>query len=163
MGIWKALFGRKEKNVEKAKEPVPHNFRELAKKAITLIGNDTTNMDNEEVYDYMISKGIPEFEAEEILLFLPTAFCRKMLPELDWSPHYFDSFSNGEKTELRFEDNARFQLLQEETETIWDSISDDNFTLNIVGRSSEFNAINKLLQDGGSLTDITVVSMHVNR
>lgn len=163
MGIWKTLFSKKQKNVDRAKEPVPSNFRELTKEAIFLMGNDSVNMNNEEVFKYMVSEGIPEFEAEEILLFLPVAFCRKMLPELDWSPHYFDSFSNGTKTKLKFENNARFQIMQEVTESIWDKISDEKFTLNIVGRSSEFNAINQLLHNGGSLEDISVITMQVNR
>jgi len=155
MGIWKSIFGKSEKEGDHTKQPMPNDFRRLTTIAIELIGGaDSKKMENEELCEYLISKGLPEFEASELILFLPTAFCRKLLPELDWPTDYFDYYSENKKIRNKYQDNPRYVVINQETEAYFNGDSLNHVVLNIAGRSAEFNAINQLLQSGGKLENV---------
>lgn len=150
MGIWKSLFGKSEEIKALIEEPeIPDNFKELTEKAIEFIGRDSKNMENEELLDYLISKGIPDFEAGELIIFLPIAFIRKMLFEVKWLPNYYDVYSEKKKIKRKYSDNMRYKIIERETERYWNSASYNEYVLNIAGRSAEFHAINDLLLNHG--------------
>lgn len=164
MGIWKFLFGKSKKNNSEIEFPeIPGNFRQLTKKAIELIGRDSKNMGNEELFDYLVSKGIPDFEAGELIVFLPTAFTRKMLPDLKWLPNYYDVHTDKRNIKRKYNKNVRYQIMEKETEEYWNSFPNNEYILNIAGRSAEFHAINKLLNNGGKLENVRLTASYVIR
>lgn len=143
--------------------PIPDNFRELTVRAIDLIGRDSKKMENEELREHLISNRFPDFEAGELIIFLPIAFCRKMLPELNWLPDYFDFYSEKKKVKRRYKNNSRYRIIEEETETYWNRNPSKDFVLSIAGRSAEFHAINQLLIDGGKLEDVKLTESYIVR
>lgn len=162
MGIWKHLFG--ESNTSDPFEIIlPTHYRELTKKAIELIGKDSKAMENEQLHEYLISHGIPDFEAGEFIIFLPTAFCRRLLIELDWPSNYVDYYSEKKKINRIYAGNKRYVVMQEETEKYWTGAPNNEWILNIAGRSAEFNAINQLLNDGGKLEDVRLTESYIVR
>ncbi len=165
MGIWKSLFGKSEENnaIDKQYPEIPENFKELTQKAIDLIGSDSKNMDHEALYDYLISTGIPDFEAGELIIFLPIAFARKMLPELEWPPNYYDYYSKKKKIKRKYNENVRYRIIERETEHYWNATPNSEHVLNIVSRSADFQAINKLLNRGGKLKDVLLTESYVIR
>jgi hypothetical protein len=120
-------------------------------------------MKNEELYGYLISKGIPDYEAGELMIFLPIAFCRKKLPELNWHPDYFDYYSEKKKIRRKYQDNPRYLIIKDETEKYCNRNPNKEFVLNIVSRSAEFNSINQLLNNGGKFEDIQLTESYVIR
>lgn len=162
MKIWKNLFGNKE-NLDLFEKPLPNNFNELTRIAIELIGRDSETMENEQLQEYLLSNGIPEFEAVELITFIPIAFCRKLLPELNWLPIYIDFYSQKNQIKRKYSDNKRYLVIEEETEKYWSGNPDNKWILNISKRSSEFHAINQLLNDGGRLEDVRLTEVKINR
>lgn len=77
----------------KAQQNLPDNFDQLVKHAITLIENNTTNIDTDKDFlNYLISNGIEYKAAVEILIFLPIAFVRHWLHTVKWSDIYIEYF-----------------------------------------------------------------------
>ena len=50
MGIWKSLFGKEEKEGNQVDKSITVSFRELTILGIELIGRDSREMENEELY-----------------------------------------------------------------------------------------------------------------
>lgn len=163
MGIWNSIFGKLKKEERHVEKSMPDNFRELTIRGIELIGRGSKKMENEEMYEYLISKGFPEHEASELIIFLPPAFCRKMLPELNWPPYYFDFYSQKKIIRREYRDNPRYLIIEEATEAYWNDNPNNDFILNIAGRSAEYNVINQLLNDGGKLEDLKLTESYVVR
>ena len=167
MSLWKSLFGKSKsdepKRVEKIKEQVPNEFRNWVKMSIQIIGNDLKNMENEELHNHLIKKGIPEFEAGEIIIFLPTAFCRKLLPQLNWLSEYYDYYSDKKQIKRKYRENQRYVIMEEETNNYWNQNPNNEEIIKIAGRSSEFDAINQMLNAGGKLENVKLTEAYVIR
>lgn len=161
MSFWKSLFGKSNKKAKAT--DLPPQFRAWVQTAIALMGSQGLDMDNEALRQYLVQHGIPAKEAEEIILFLPTSFCRKMLPEINWPQEYVDYYSEQKQIKQSYKNNKRYVIIQEETATYWKASPDNNAILNIVGRSSEFDAINQMLHDGGKLEDVRVGLSYITR
>ena len=162
MGIWKHLFG-KSNTSDQLETILPTHYRELTKKTIELIGKNSKAMENEQLHEYLISHGISDFEAGEFIIFLPTTFCRRLLPELNWPSDYVDYYSEKKKINRRYTENKRYVIMQEESEKYWIGTPNNEWILNIAGRSAEFKAINQLLNDGGKLEDVRLTESYVVR
>lgn len=157
---WNSIF----KGSEKLSFEESSAFRENVKKSIFLIGVDGVEMGHEEMYEYLLEKGIPEFDAGEIVIFLPTAFCRRFLPDLNWPTTYFDFYSDKEKKiKRKYKQNPFYLIIEEETEKYWKNRPTKRTVLNIAGRSAEFRAINQLLNKGGKLKDVQLTASVVTR
>lgn len=141
---------------------VPNNFNLWVKKSIGLLGSLGKLMDNESASDFLISHGIPENEAIEIVLFVPIAFCRKLLPKVKWPQEYIE-VKNHNQVEKLFSDNPRYLIIEAEVNTYWGTNPKKEVILNIAGRSAEFKAINDLLLKGGQLEDIQMNKVVVSR
>ncbi len=164
MGLWKSLFGKlKSDTSEGADKDVPEEFREWVKRSIQLIGNNPKNMENEELHNYLVHKGIPEFEAGEIIIFLPIAFCRELLPNLNWSSIYYDCYSDGKRIKRKFRKNERYLIIDEETKKYWNRNPNNDVIIQIAGRSAEFKVINELLLVGGKLEDVKLTNSYIMR
>lgn len=165
MSFWKSLFGNSNNESEKEKNDyeIPRQFRDWVIKSINLIGRNGAKMENEELHELLIRNGISNIDAEEIIIFLPTAFCRKLLPDINWLPNYIDFYSDQKQVLRRYEDNERYLIIEEETDNYWKSNPSNEVVLNIAGRSSEFNAINQMLNDGGQLENVGLTESLVIR
>ena len=62
-----------------------------------VIEKESAEITNEKLYDFLIQNGIPEFDAGEIIIFLPIAFCKKLFPDLNWHPNYIDFYHKDKK------------------------------------------------------------------
>ena len=162
MSFWKNIFGKSNTKID-SESVLPIEFRQWTKLAMELIGKESNGMEIDELHDFLISKGIPEFEASELIIFLPTAFCRKLLPKINWLPSYNDYYSEKKNIKRIYQENKRYQIIEEETDNYWSGSPDNNYVLNITGRSSEFDAINQLLNDGGKMEDIILTEVSVIR
>jgi len=138
-------------------------FDSYVKKGITLIGTKGKGLDDDNLIKLLVSNEIPELEAIEIILFLPVAFCRKLVPEINWHHDYIDFYSKDKQITRLYNDNPRYLIIQSETENYWSQNPGSDTILNIAGRSAEFKAINNLLNDGGKLENIVVSQTFVVR
>jgi hypothetical protein len=160
MNFWKKIFGKPESSKDKKISP---QFKDWVQKSIRLIGTEGSKLENEELLEYLIQKGIPEFEANEIILFLPTAFCRKLLPKLNWPSKYVDYYSKMKQISKKYQDNERYTIMENETNKYWNDKPTNEVVLNIAGRSAEFDAINQMLNDGGELENVRLTESYVIR
>ena len=143
--------------------PVDKGFSSYVQKSITLTGTKGKVLENDKLVELLVSNGIPEVEAIEIMLFLPIAFCKKLLPQINGHPDYVDcDAKNGNVTRL-YTDNPRYLIIQSETENYWTQNPDKDIVINVAGRSAEFKSINQLLLGGGQLKDISITQAHVVR
>lgn len=159
MGIFDFLFGGKSST----NNVTPTSFNECVKLSIDIIGSKGKWYDTYGVIKLLSKNGIPKSDAIEIAIFMPMAFCRKMLPEVTWPETYIEYYSEDKQIEKPFKDNEKFLIIQEETNTYWDTNPNQNAIMQILFLSADFNAINKLLHDGGSLEDAVVSPPMINR
>lgn len=158
MNFWKKIFRKsKYKSIEKENiNEISPQFHNWVKTSINLIGSkEGWEMGDGELHRCLIQNGILENDAWEIIIFLPIAFCRKMFPEINWLPEYEEtSYSKTKKIKRRYKENRRYVIIEEESNIYWNENPEKEVLLNIVKRSAEFNAISKLLKDGGTIDDI---------
>lgn len=162
MSIYNLLFKRKtKKEVEIDEVPLPQEFKSFVIKSIEIIGSGAKTMDD--VFEEMISKGIPETEANELMIFIPIVFIRKLLPEVSWCAEYYDCYSEKDKVKRLYDENLRYQIIKAQTDNFWNTQFNNEYVENIVLWSSEYDAINQLLNDGGSLEDAKVTETLIMR
>jgi hypothetical protein len=147
---------------EEFHDTVPNEFDAWVRNSFGLLGSLGKQMENGEAVAFLVSHGIPESEAIEIILFVPIAFCRQLLPQVNWPAEYTE-FKNSKQVEKRFSENLRYTIIQGEVNAYWANAPTKEVILNIAGRSAEFQAINNLLLKGGSLEDVAVSKTVVNR
>jgi hypothetical protein len=139
--FWQRFFRRSTP----AAASVPAEFPVYATRAMNLLTNSDGQLDDVQVIDLFLANGIPHREAIELLLFLPVAFCRNMLPQMQWHNYYWEYISDKTQVKHLYADNERYSIIQRALE---DYLA-GNFTqadyLKIAGRSASFRAINQLL------------------
>lgn len=142
---------------------VNKEFSSYVQKSIMLTGTKGKELEDNKLVELLVSNGIPELEAIEIMLFLPVAFCRKLLPQINWPPDYVDFYSKNRQITRLYKDNPRYLIIQSEAENYWTLNADKDIVLNVAGRSAEFKSINQLLLGGSQLKDIDVTQTYVVR
>lgn len=137
---------------------VPKDFNFWVRKGIDLLGSWGKEMDNKSAIAFLAGHDIPEEEAVEITLFLPIAFCRKMLPQINFPSEYIE-LKNQLQIEMLFSENERYLAIEHEVNAYWNNNPMKEVILNVAGRSPEFRAINDLLLGGGHLEDIQLTKV----
>lgn len=107
--FFKKLFGSASTELV---DTIPVEFPAYASNAIALLANSNGQLENEDVTGLFTAAGIPKAEAAELLLFLPTAFCRHMLPRVAWPDHYYEVVSKEKRIRIRYNENPRFLAVQ---------------------------------------------------
>ena len=158
MSFRNKIFGKK-KGIRTEK---PSDFDSDIKKSIEIIGN-AKSLENDELLTLLKKNGIEENNGVEIITFLPIAFVRKWLADLDWPKTYLEHYSDSKRISKRFSDNHQYLEMEKIVDDYWNNKPKNNIILNIAGRSAEFNAINKLLNNGGKLTDIKLTETIIIR
>jgi hypothetical protein len=159
MNFLNSIFGKPKEH-----PPLDHiKFRGWVRESIHVIGLASQDAEHKEIRQLLVENGIPEYEAGEILIFLPTAFCRELLPELKWPDQYIDYYSENESIARRYKDNERYVIIEQEILNYWGGNPSSKMTMNIVRRSADFIAINKLLKEGGTFIDIELTESYILR
>ena len=165
MSFWKLIFGGGENNsdIDKMQNDVSPQFGQWVIKSIDLMGNEGATMEYEDLYNLLLSRGIPKVDSEEILIFLPTAVCKKLLPEIEWPTEYVDYYSENKQIKRKYKDNHHYVIIEKEVHDFWNNNPRNDEVMPIVGRSAEFNAINRMLHNGGKLKDVMLAESRVMR
>jgi hypothetical protein len=142
---------------------VPADFPAYAEKAIRLITAGSGQFEDDKLIGQLVAVGIPEMEATELLLFLPTAFCRHMLPQVDWPTYYVEYISEAKQIEIPYSENLRFLAIQEAMNAYLAGDFTQEDYLKIAGRSASFKSLNQLLLAGGKLENAEVSPEYVVR
>jgi hypothetical protein len=97
---------------------------------------------DEEILKALFSK-MSRNDALEILIFLPIAFCRLLLPNIDFLDEYYE-FTYGETGQrLRiFSETIPYNIVLASAARYFSARPRGENILKIAGRSSEFHAIN---------------------
>ena len=140
MTFFKTLFVRK-KNQPKL---TPY-FRAQVEKAIHLLANANPNLDNQQFMELLINNDIGKQEATEIFLFLPIAFVRQWLTDVNWLQTYIEYFSEQKQIERKFSETPSYEVISGVTKNYFQNSPSSDVVLKIAGRSAEFHAMNKLL------------------
>ena len=131
------------------------------KKAIELFDELEGTSTDEEVLQAFYENDIDRFDAIKIIIFLPIAFCRRLLPDLKWRDEYFESDRFGKTKEMKFSQTTTYTLIWEEVSKYFSIAPQKDVIIKIAGRSSEFHAISDLLNAGGKLEDIKLTPMQI--
>ncbi len=140
-------------------------FKSDVKKSINLIGNSTKNISNNELLNLLTQNGIEENNAIEIITFLPIAFVRRMLPNVNWRKNYIEHYSGQKRISKSFIDNEQFEIMEYETKDYCSRNPKSEIILNIAGRSAEFRVINELMlkDDNVNISDIKLTETIILR
>jgi hypothetical protein len=152
--FWQRFFRKSAPNAAS----VPVEFPVYATRAINLLANSDGQLEDAQVIDLFLANGIPQREATELLLFLPVAFCRNMLPQMQWHNYYWEHLSDKKQIKHLYADNERYCLIQRALENYLAGDFTQADYLKIAGRSASFRAINQLLMDNPDreLTEISI-------
>ena len=159
MSIWNKIF----KKIKTETIEIKNNFDADVIKSIEIIGNAEKSLDNGDLMSLLMEKGIKSENAFEIIIFLPVAFIRRWLNNIDWPITYLDYYSENNKITKKYSENHQYVVIENEVEKYWNNNPKNDFIINIAGRSAEFDAINQFLNDGGKMEDIKIVELVVLR
>ena len=142
---------------------LPAEFPAYVDKAIQLITASSGQLEDDELLGLFVAAGIPETEAIELLLFLPTAFCRHMPPQVGWPSYYVEYISEAKQVEIPYSSNLRFLAIQESMNSYLAGNFNQEDFLKIAGRNASYKALNQLLLAGGKLENAEVSPEYVVR
>jgi hypothetical protein len=146
------------KSIFKNKRSAPDAFASYADQAIRLIAESNGQLEDKQIITLLEAGGIPNTEAIELLLFLPVAFCRHLLPTITWHNHYFEYISKEKQVKRLYTDNQRYLLIQEALQRYLAGSFTKTDYYKIAGRSASFHSINQILLDnpGRKLSEVVV-------
>ncbi len=98
----------------------------------------------EELIQKLTSKGLSELTTYWVVIFLPTAMCRLMIPQVNW-PETFRAYNEEGYETVRFDKSERYQIIKARLLSLLETQPGGDVVLRIAGRSAEFRAINKIL------------------
>ena len=84
-------------------------------------------------------------EAVDFFLFLPIAFIRHWLPNMNWPDSYLELVSEKKFIEKKYSETPSFQIIWTVTAAHFQASPDATTIMKIGGRSAEFHSINELL------------------
>ncbi len=139
-------------------DDVPSEFYHYAEQAINLITTGNGQLEDRQLLELFEKHGIPAKEAVELLLFLPPAFCRKLLPIINWPNYYFEYISAKKSLKRFYASNKRYMIIQSALQAYIDGDFIQSDYLKIAARSASFHSINQILLDnpGRKITEIIV-------
>jgi len=140
----KSLFSSK---ISDTKAELAPDFDQVVRKAISLVKHSSNVNTDEEFLNYLTNNGIEYVLAVEILLFLPIAFVRQWLPTAKWLDTYVEYVDEKKQIEKKYSETKSYQIIWNVTTEYFANNPDRDTVLKIVGRSAEFNVINKILLD----------------
>ncbi|HWJ26920.1 MAG TPA: hypothetical protein VNS32_10290 [Flavisolibacter sp.] len=140
MTFFKTLFARKSHQPK-----LSPDFSVKVEKAIHLLVNANSNLDDQQFIKLLVDNGIDKPEAIEILLFLPIAFVRQWLTDVKWLDTYIEYINERKQIKHIFRETASYMIISKVVKTYFQSSPSGDVVLKIGGRSAEFHAMNQLL------------------
>lgn len=130
------------------------------RRAIAITTEGRSQATDQELLDAFGEAGIGKEEAGVILVFLPIAACRRMLPAVRWMDNYQELDRTSEKMIPRnFSETPAYQAILSEVDRYFETRPGGDNVLKLAGRSSEFHAINDMLNKGWKFDDIRLTPM----
>jgi hypothetical protein len=136
--------------------PTPVNFSGYCQKAIALLTASNGQLEDEQLLALFEANDIPAEEAVELLLFLPIAFCRRLLTQVNWPNYYVEYTPERKAVKCLFKDNERYAVIEAALAAYISTTFYQQDYLKIAGRSASFHSLNKLLLDNPG-TDIAIL------
>ena len=131
-------------------------------RAIFIITEGSGQITDQELLDAFDVAGIGKEEAGTILLFLPIAACRRMLPAVRWIDNYQElDRKSGKMIRRNFSETPAYQVILSEVDRYFGTQPGSDNILKLAGRSSEFHVINNMLNKGCKLDDICLTPMAI--
>lgn len=158
MKFLKSLFARKSEGDYKIE--VVDNYEEFqditeyARKAISLLEQSTENLENDQVLELFEKHGFPKDVAGRVLVFLPIAFVRCWLTDVNWLDTYQVLLENGTLVRRRYGQTTAYLEILAVTKEYFNKGPNPDTIIKIGGRSAEFHVLNNLLKSGGQLSDV---------
>ena len=146
----RALFNKQATQPVRTDQPCK-DFASHVQAAIEVIVAAKTSLSDAELFDAFINNGIPKKDAIEILLFLPIAFVRQLLPGIQWPDTYITMDSHKNKVQQQYANTAFYKIIFSTATKYINSKPGGDAIIKMAGRSAEFHAINQLLLDNPSL------------
>lgn len=131
----------------KSEDSMPIEFLRYTQQAIRLITESHGQLEDGQLLSLFEANGIPPKEAVELLLFLPQAFCRRLLSEVKWPDYYLEYISENKSVKYFYADNERYSIILAALQAyIADGFMQSDY-YKIAGRSASFHALNQLMLD----------------
>lgn len=141
--LFKSLFPTERR----ALATIPTAFPVYTKQAIRLIIASNGQLTDGQLLALFAENQIPASEAVELLLFLPVAFCRHLLPQIQWPAYYFEYRSAGKSSKKTYAANKRYEIMGAVLRAgIAGGFKQADY-YKLAGRSASFHAINRMLLD----------------
>lgn len=139
--------------------------KELQNKILTTINSihEYEIVSSEDLRILLEKEGISNNIAVDTSLFLPISFCKRMLPNVKFPKSYIEVEKSGNRTKHKFEDNILYNIIDSQVQNYFDNQPESEVILKVASLSSEFQAINKLLLNGGNLNDVKLTETIVVR
>ena len=149
---------------EKDTRTISPELVENVRKAISILANREGRSDDEAILEAFYETGINTVDAKTIITFLPIAFCRLLLlGKLTFQDDFIVIDRETRKlTRGKFSKTPPYLLMWNETEKYFSSNPGGENILKIGGRSSEFHAVNELLNRGGKLEGIKFTPLYIS-
>ncbi|HEV7229841.1 MAG TPA: hypothetical protein VGO45_00850 [Bacteroidia bacterium] len=129
-------------------------FAADAQHALKLMAKVHATATEEDLLELFISEGIEEKHAIEIIVFLPIAFCRRMITTVSWKDEYIEIPQNGAPLKKKFRDNEYYRIIYVMVDKYFSESPKRDVVLGISEMSAEFVAFNDFVRDGGILENM---------
>ena len=136
-------------------------FVENIRKGIALFLEIDENVSDDEALILFENSNIKKVHANEIIIFLPIAFVRCLLPDFNWDDEYIQITNGNEKVKKRFSETGSYKFILLETKSYFETKPCSENIIRIAGRSAEFQAINDLLLIGNKLEEIKLTKSYI--
>lgn len=110
----------------------------------------------ETLCDKLVSKLGSKKLAYDLYRFLPIAYCRQFLPEVNFPDTYKVMKSESNFEEHKFADSKLYREVEEIVAKKLKNINSQGDIMSVLIHSSEFDAINNALKDGSKLEDVVI-------
>lgn len=138
------------------------NLMANVRRAISIITEGSRQTTDQELLDAFDAAAIGKEEAGMILLFLPIAACRRMLPTVCWIDNYQElDRKSGKMIRRNFSETPAYQAILSEVGRYFGTQPGSDNILKLAARSSEFHVINNMLNKGWKLDDIGVTPLAI--
>ncbi|CAM1371646.1 hypothetical protein TPENAI_61174 [Tenacibaculum litopenaei] len=124
--------------------------------AIDLLADYKGLMTYDKIMGLFKNNGINFPLINNIYIFLPIVFCRRMLPNVNFPDSYIEKLSSEQEIKKSYLMNDYYNIIDISVRDYINKGADSETILKIASLSSEFNAINEVLMNGGKLEDVNL-------
>jgi hypothetical protein len=131
--------------------------------AVAVLAKDGTALEVEAVVAEMVKAGIGEKKAFELYLFVPTAFCRQLIPEAAYQDFYVDYYGPHKQVERKYRDNKLYVAIENFTKVYFAAAPKREAVLNVCWIDAGFKVINEALHNGSKIENLEFAPYYITR